>query len=75
MSRLLDEKRQYCESKYHNVACKCYILAEEEFLSIAGKSSYWDGVCEESELNFEGKNICHHHLFHYISQELNTRRG
>ena len=55
MSRLIDEKRQYCNAKLHNVACECYKLAESEFLARAGKTSFWESYCEGSKkLNFEG---------------------
>ena len=55
MSRLIDEKRQYCKAKMHNVACQCYKLAETEFLATAGKTSFWESYCEGSKkLNFEG---------------------
>lgn len=52
MSKLLDKNRQYCNRNFHDASCKCYKLAEQEFLEMAKKSSYWDSI--ETDINFEG---------------------
>lgn len=56
MSELIDMRREYCNSKMHSISCKCYKEAEEEFKKKARKSTFWDAVYSQSNLNFEGTN-------------------
>lgn len=70
MDSLIDEHRHRCSSKIHDVTCKCYKLAEVEFLKKASQSHFWDDVYDEtSEFNFEGKYLkvffYSHHLCRY----------
>ena len=55
MDELIDEMRPHCENNFHDVSCKCYKLAEEEFKKRAAKSEFWDEVYTTSNLNFEGE--------------------
>lgn len=55
MDELIDEMRPHCEDNFHDVSCKCYKLAEEEFKKRAAKSEFWDEVYTTSNLNFEGE--------------------
>ena len=65
MSELIEQMREHCDSKRHDVACKCYHLAEQEFLSRASKSDFWDKIHDVTELDFKGiHRIVITHIIH-----------
>ena len=67
MTELIEQMREHCDSKRHDVACKCYHLAEQEFLSRASKSDFWDKIHEVTELDFKGiHRIVISHIIHKI---------